>query len=200
MTPPSQLQNITNPQEKAYKVLVSSVISLRTKEKVTWQASERLYPQAANWQALCDMPLEALQTLIYPCGFYKRKGEQLQAMARIILEKYAGDVPTDMDSLLALPGVGRKVANLVLTEAFELPGLCVDSHVHRISNRWALVKTKNPDATELALRQALPQKHWRLFNQLLVQFGQTICQPLRPKCAYCFLSEICPFRSDAFKL
>ena len=127
-------------------------------------------------------------------GFYRTKARTLRTLARVLLEQHGGRVPTDLDALLALPGVGRKTANLVLTDAFDLPGICVDTHVHRITNRWGYVTTRTPSATEMALRATLPRREWRGLNTLLVAFGQTICRPLSPRCSSCPLNAVCPRR------
>jgi len=136
-----------------------------------------------------------LMNLLYPCGFYKRKAAQLQKIAEIIISKHQGVTPNSLDALLELPGVGRKVANLVITEVFDEDGICVDIHVHRIANRWSWVKTKNADETELRLRGILPLKYWKTINQYLVLFGQNICLPRNPKCRDCFLNNKCPSSS-----
>src|SRR5439155_977960 len=144
--------------------------------------------------ALVRLSPRTLERAIYPVGFYRTKARTLRAVARVLLERHAGRVPADLDGLLALPGVGRKTANLVLTDAFGLPGICVDTHVHRITNRWGYVATRTPAATEMALRAKLPAGEWRGLNTLLVAFGQTICRPLSPHCSICALDPMCPRR------
>ena len=186
------LHDIANPEERAFKILVSSIISLRTKEKATWAVSERLYQHVSTVDELLALPVEEMELLMFSCGFYKQKTRQIKDVCQILKDKFDGHVPQTIEELLTLPGVGRKVANLVVTEAFEKEGICVDIHVHRISNRWGLVNTKDPDATEMALRQILPRKHWRAYNQRLVVYGQNICLPVKPKCPSCFLREQCP--------
>lgn len=190
-----RLHDIPNPDERAFKILVSSIISLRTKEKATWEVSERLYARISSLEELLALPIGEMELLLFSCGFYKQKTRQIKAVCQILKDKFSGHVPNTIEALLTLPGVGRKVANLVVTEAFEKEGICVDIHVHRISNRWGLVCTKDPDATEMALRQILPPKHWRAYNQRLVVFGQNICLPINPKCGECFLREQCPSAS-----
>jgi endonuclease-3 len=187
-----KLHDIADPQERAFKILVSSIISLRTKEKATWAVSERLYDKVSTIEELLVLPVDEMEELLFSCGFYKQKTRQIKAVCEILMNKYKGHVPETIEELLTLPGVGRKVANLVVTEAFEKEGICVDIHVHRISNRWQLVETKAPDSTEMALRQILPHKHWREYNQRLVVFGQNICLPVKPHCGTCFLREKCP--------
>ena len=172
-----ELSKITNINEKAYKVLVSAVISLRTREKTTWQVSQKLFANIRDFKELSLLGVEDLSGLLYPCGFYKRKAKQLLAISQIILNKFKGVVPDNLEELLSLPGVGRKVANLVLTEVFNKEGICVDTHVHRIANIWGWVKTNSADATELALRKDLPINYWKSLNRYLVLFGQNICLP-----------------------
>lgn len=129
--------------------------------------------------------------LIYPVGFYRTKARSIRQVCALLIERHGGQVPADLDALLALPGVGRKTANLVLTMGFGLPGICVDTHVHRICNRWGYVKTKDPDATELALRAQLPQEYWIAINGLLVTLGQNICHPTSPRCSACPVAALC---------
>ncbi len=177
-----------------FRVLVSCLLSLRTKDETTGPASQRLF-------ALADMPRQMLglkehdiERAIYPVGFYRTKARTILAISRDLLDRYGGKVPDDLDELLTLKGVGRKTANLVLTQGFGKPAMCVDTHVHRISNRWGYVRTKDPHATEMALRRKLPRDHWMYYNDLLVAFGQTLCQPTSPKCSLCPIAEYCPQR------
>ncbi|MHC6203408.1 endonuclease III domain-containing protein [Breznakiellaceae bacterium SP9] len=174
-----------------WAVLVSTIISLRTKDAVTFEASKRLLTAAPNPTALLSLSQEEIEKHIYPCGFYRTKAANLSAIAGILIERFGGSVPQDMDTLLALPGVGRKTANLVLTEAFNLPGLCVDTHVHRISNRLGIAATKTPEETESALRVILPPQYWKPINPLLVLYGQQICRPISPHCRDCVIREHC---------
>ena len=177
-----------------FSILVSCLLSLRTRDETTGPASRRLFRLARTPAALVRLSPRTLERAIYPVGFYRTKARTLRALARILLERHAGRVPADLDALLALPGVGRKTANLVLTDAFGLPGICVDTHVHRITNRWGYVATRTPAATEMALRAKLPAGEWRGLNTLLVAFGQTICRPLSPHCSICPLDPMCPRR------
>lgn len=190
-----ELKDIKDIQEKAFKVLVSAIISLRTKEAVTWKVSEKVFSKINNYQELMTYPANELMSLLFPCGFYKRKTGQLIAIAKIIITKHQGETPKSLELLLELPGVGRKVANLVITEVFDDYGICVDTHVHRIANRWNWIKTKNADETELKLREILPKKHWKKINKYLVLLGQNICLPRNPKCNDCFLQDRCPYIS-----
>ena len=133
-----------------------------------------------------------IRRLIYPVGFYPTKAKRLIQISRILLEEYAGEVPADLEEMLKLPGVGRKTANLVLVEGFKIDAICVDTHVHRISNRIGYVHTHTPEKTEFALREKLPRKHWVHYNELLVAFGQVLCRPISPFCSRCPVSEMCP--------
>ena len=174
-----------------WAVLVSTILSLRTKDDVTRSASRALLAQAPNPQKLLRLGEAETSRLAYPAGFYRTKAAQLQKIAAILLEKYGGQVPADMDALLELPGVGRKTANLVLTEAFDMDGICVDVHVHRICNRSGWIKTKNPEETETILRSILPKKFWKRINGLLVFYGQNICRPVSPHCSQCVIYNFC---------
>jgi endonuclease-3 len=179
---------------KAWTVLVSTILSLRTKDEVTRVASRRLLGKAPGPAELIALGVEETARLAYPAGFYRTKAANLAKIAEILLEKYDGLIPPDMDALLSLPGVGRKTANLVLTEAFDMYGICVDIHVHRISNRAGWVATPNPEKTEIALREKLPKKYWKRINGLLVLYGQNICRPVSPFCSRCVISEHCERR------
>jgi endonuclease-3 len=138
-----------------------------------------------------ELSEERLVELIYPVGFYRNKARTIRQVSGLLLERYDGEVPADLDTLLELPGVGRKTANLVLTAGFSLPGICVDTHVHRICNRWGYVQTRNPDATEMALREKLPEEYWIPINGLLVTLGQNICHPTSPRCSECPVAQWC---------
>jgi len=174
-----------------WAVLVSTIISLRTKDEVTLEASRRLLAEAPSPEKLLTLEAETIGRLIYPAGFYRTKAANLRRIAAILLESHGGKVPPDMESLLSLPGAGRKTANLVLIEAFGLPGLCVDTHVHRISNRLGWVATKSPEKTEMALREILPKEYWQPINPLLVLYGQRVCRPIGPRCSQCVIREYC---------
>jgi endonuclease-3 len=174
-----------------WAVLVSTILSLRTKDEVTIEASARLLARAPGPEELSRLRVETVAKLAYPAGFYRTKAANLKKIAHILLEKYGGRVPPNMDELLALPGVGRKTANLVLTEAFDLPGICVDVHVHRICNRGGWVETKSPEETEMALRASLPPRYWKGINSLLVLYGQNVCRPLSPFCSRCVITACC---------
>jgi endonuclease-3 len=172
-------------------VLVSTILSLRTKDAVTLAASNKLLAQAPNPEILIKLSQEEIEELIYPAGFYHTKAASLKNIAAILIEKYGGQVPNTMDTLLVLPGVGRKTANLVLTEAFDQDAICVDVHVHRICNRIGFIETKTPDESEMALRNILPLKYWKTINSLLVLYGQQVCKPISPLCSLCGINDLC---------
>ena len=174
-----------------WAVLVSTILSLRTKDEVTMEASKRLLLQAPGPEELHAMKVEKIARLAYPAGFYRNKAASLKKIAAILLEQYNGEVPSDMDALLALPGVGRKTSNLVLIEAFDLSGICVDIHVHRISNRCGWLSSKTPDETEMILRKILPKRYWKGLNALLVLYGQNLCRPVSPFCSRCVIKAHC---------
>ncbi len=175
-----------------FRVLVSTVISSRTKDEVTLQATRRLLERAPGADALAALEEEEIARLIYPAGFHRTKARHLRRLAGLLRDRHGGRVPREMDALLELPGVGRKTANLVRNLAFNLEGICVDTHVHRISNRLGWVRTSLPAQTERALERILPPRYWIPVNDLLVRFGQTVCTPLSPRCSACFLKARCP--------
>ena len=174
-----------------WAVLVSTVLSHRTKDAVTLDASQRLLAKAPSPQKLAVLSLTRIAELIYPVGFYRDKADSLKKIAGILIQEHGGKVPSTMDELLALPKVGRKTANLVLIEAFDLPGICVDVHVHRISNRAGWLLSKTPDKTEMILREILPEKYWKGLNALLVLYGQNVCRPVSPFCSRCVIKKHC---------
>ena len=175
-----------------FRLLIACVISLRTKDEVTAASSARLFAVAATPVALAMLPETEIGRLIFPAGFYNTKARQLREIARRIAADHGGRVPAEMDALLAFPGVGRKTANLVLGLGFGIGAICVDTHVHRISNRLGLVRTRTPEQTEHALEAVLPKRYWIDINDLLVTFGQHVCQPTSPRCSTCPLSSRCP--------
>jgi endonuclease-3 len=175
-----------------FEILVSTLLSLRTKDEVTIAATDRLLKVARTPEQMLTLADGQLEQLIYPVGFYPTKAKRLKAICRILIEQYQGAVPDEMEQLLTLPGVGRKTANLVLAEGFKKDAICVDTHVHRISNRIGYVKTPSPEKTELALRRKLPRKYWIMYNELLVAFGQILCRPISPFCSRCPVSIMCP--------
>jgi len=175
-----------------FQVLISCILSLRTRDETTGAASRRLFQLATAPQQMLQLSAANIERAIYPVGFYRTKAASILEICRALLDRFAGKVPDDLDALLTLNGVGRKTANLVLTKGFGKPGICVDTHVHRISNRWGYVSTRDPAATEMALRRKLPPAYWLEYNDLLVAFGQTICMPISPWCSRCPVAELCP--------
>ncbi len=178
--------------DRPFETLVSTILSLRTKDAVTEQASRRLLARAATPEAMTALTAREIEKLIYPVGFYHTKARNLIETCRLLLRDHMGKVPRDLVELLKLPGVGRKTANLVLTVGYDEYGICVDTHVHRISNRWGYVNTKTPEKTEFALRRRLPKKHWKSYNDILVTFGQNLCVPTSPWCSRCPVARYCP--------
>src|SRR5262245_221564 len=174
-----------------YLVLIACLLSLRTKDETTGPAARRLFALADTPQKMLTLTPAQIEHAIYPVGFYKTKASTVLEIARILCEEYGCRVPAEIDKLLTLKGVGRKTANLVVTQGFQKPGICVDTHVHRISNRWGYVQTKSPEETEMALRAKLPQRYWIEINDLLVAMGQTICHPTSPKCSLCPIERYC---------
>lgn len=177
---------------RAFPVLVSTIISLRTRDAVTRKVSSQVLKKAPDIDSMISIKKEDLERLLRPAGFYRQKAGQIKKIAKILKSDFQGEVPDDMDSLLSLPGVGRKTANLVLGMVFGKPSICVDVHVHRISNRLALVDTKTPEETEFALQKLLPKEEWTGINHIMVRFGQNICRPVKPLCNECPLSDQCP--------
>ncbi len=174
-----------------FVVLVSTIISLRTRDEVTDAVTPKLIAIAPNAEALAKTPEAKIAKAIYPAGFYRTKAKQLREIGKVLVDKHGGQVPDSLDDLLALKGVGRKTANLVVTLGFGKPGICVDTHVHRISNRLGYVVTKTPDESEAALRARLPRRWWIPINDLLVVFGQRQCMPISPKCSSCPVRDLC---------
>lgn len=174
-----------------FAILISTLLSLRTKDEVTATAAERLLALAATPEEMLRLSAAEIQKAIYPVGFYRTKAETILRTCRELLDRFHGRVPDTLEALLSLKGVGRKTANLVVSLGFGGAGLCVDTHVHRISNRLGYVRTRNPEETEFALRKKLPRKHWSRYNTLLVAFGRNVCRPLSPRCSACPIAACC---------
>lgn len=175
-----------------WDVLVSTIISLRTRDAVTLASSRRLLDEAPTPRAMLDLDEGRIAELIYPAGMYRTKAANLLKTANILLREHGGDVPSNAEALIALPGVGLKTANLVLGAGFGIPAICVDIHVHRIANRRGWVKTLSADATEGELRRILPRRWWIPVNRILVSYGQRVCTPVSPRCSICPVAEGCP--------
>lgn len=182
---------ISRRRRDPYRILTSTLLSLRTKDETTRKAAERLLARAPTPEKLLLLRESEIRELIYPVGFYRTKATVLKEVSRRIVHEHGGKVPDDLDTLLTLKGVGRKTANLVVTLGYGKPGICVDTHVHRIVNRWGYVRTKNPEETEFALRKKLPARYWIPINDYLVAYGQNVCKPVSPFCSRCRLAPHC---------
>ncbi len=174
-----------------FRVLIACILSLRTQDTTTGPAAQRLFALADTPKDLLTLSPRTIERAIYPVGFYRTKARVVLGIARDLLEHFAGRVPDDIDALLTLNGVGRKTANLVVTMGYNKPGICVDTHVHRISNRLGYVRTRSPEETEMALRAKLPRRFWIDYNDLLVGFGQNVCTPISPHCSRCPVRALC---------
>ncbi len=174
-----------------FQVLVCALLSTRTRDETTAKVCRRFLSRVRSPEDLLKIPLEDLERLIYPVGFYRNKARQLKDLAKDLITRFGGKVPDKIEDLLSLKGVGRKVANLVLADGYGIPAICVDTHVHRITNRWGLVRTKTPEQTEKELMRKLPKDLWIPINRLLVALGQRICTPTRPKCDLCPIDRFC---------
>jgi endonuclease-3 len=189
---PTAVGAVAQDSRDPFQILISCLISLRTKDEVTAEASARLFRLARTPRTMLNLPWPRIARAIYPAGFYRTKARTIKALCRTLLQEHGGRVPDDLETLLTLKGVGRKTANLVVTVGYGKPGICVDTHVHRISNRLGIVKTKTPEQTEVGLRQVLPRRYWIPYNDLLVTFGQNVCKPISPLCSACPANTLCP--------
>ncbi len=187
------LQKFKSDSDRAYCILVATIISLRTRDVTTEQASEALFRLAKSPQQMLKLTEDKIAKAIYPCGFYKTKAKQILKFSEAIQNQFNGKTPDTLEDLLGLAGVGRKTANLVLTEGYGRHGICVDVHVHRILNRVGVLQTETPDETELRLREILPKRYWKTINRDLVMFGQYHCKPVKPDCALCSLKPECQY-------
>ena len=189
---PPVVTELARKKKDPFQVLISCILSLRTKDEVTKEASKRLFEKASTPEEMLGLSEKEIAQLIYPVGFYNTKAKTIKEISQTLMEKYGGKVPDEIDELLKLKGVGRKTANLVVVEGYGKPGICVDTHVHRISNRLGWVKTKTPEETEKKLREILPQDYWMDINRLFVAFGKRICKPTSPICSKCPIKDLCP--------
>lgn len=180
-----------------YRVLVRTILSQRTKDENTDKATDALFNVYSDVYAVAEAPVEEVEKLVRQAGFYRVKSRRILEVSQILIDQYGGEVPREMDELLSLPGVGRKTANCVIVFAFQEAAIPVDTHVHRISNRWGLANTKEPEETEQILMEKIPKELWIELNDLMVQFGQTICKPIGPQCDICPLNDICNYDLDA---
>ncbi len=179
-------------ERNPYKVLIACLLSLRTRDEVTEKAAPRLFKLADTPQKMLKLKIKQIEKAIYPVGFYKTKARRIKDISKVLIEKYNSKVPDEIDELLKLKGVGRKTANIVITQAFGRLGIPVDTHVNRVSNRLGIVRTKTPEKTEMELRKKLPKKFWIQYNDLLVTWGQNICVSISPKCSICAIRQYCP--------
>ena len=178
-------------KREPFRVLISTIISLRTKDSTTADASNRLFKLASDPGDMLKLKIPQIEKVLYPAGFYRVKAKTIKNISKELVENYDSKVPDDLDELLKLKGVGRKTANLVITLGYNKPGICVDTHVHRIFNRLGYIKTKAPDDSEMELRKKLPKRYWIDINSLLVAYGQNICKPIGPKCDICKIEDMC---------
>jgi len=185
------VSHLAENQRDPFVILISTLLSLRTKDEVTAVATDRLFALATTPAEMLRVPLQKIAKTIYPVGFYHVKARTIHSVCRDLIKRFNSKVPDDLDELLSIKGVGRKTANLVVTLAYGKEGICVDTHVHRISNRLGYVKTKTPDETEFALRAKLPHKHWIIYNTIMVAFGRKTCKPISPLCSKCPVFKYC---------
>lgn len=192
-------ESIAEKYKDPFFVLVSAILSSRTKDELTEKVVIKLFQKIKGPKDLLSVSRRQLEKLIYPIGFYHTKAKHLKQMAKILMERFQNKVPESLDALLELPGVGRKVANLVLIVAFHALGICVDTHVHRIVNRWGYIKTQSPEETEFALRKKLPRILWKKINTILVSYGKNICKPITPLCEICKINQYCNTGTKALR-
>jgi len=185
------VSRLADEKRDPFEILISTLLSLRTKDEVTEAAAERLFALASTPEEMIALSAEEIRKAIYPVGFYRNKAATILHVCRELITRFHSRVPDTLDALLTLKGVGRKTANLVVSLGFGGAGLCVDTHVHRISNRLGYVRTKTPEATEFALRAKLPTEYWLRYNTLLVAFGRNTCRPISPLCSGCPVAVYC---------
>lgn len=185
------VSHLAESQRDPFVILISTLLSLRTKDEVTAAATDRLFELASTPEEMLSVPVEKIAKTIYPVGFYRVKANNIHHVCRDLINRFDSKVPDDIDTLLTIKGVGRKTANLVVSLAHGKEAICVDTHVHRISNRLGYVKTKTPDETEFALREKLPRRHWIIYNTIMVAFGRKTCKPVSPLCSQCPLKQYC---------
>ena len=185
------VSHLAESERDPFVILISTLLSLRTKDEVTAEATDRLLALASTPEEMLRVPRDKIASAIYPVGFYRNKAKTIHHVCRELIDRFNSRVPDDLDELLSIKGIGRKTANLVITLAYGKDGICVDTHVHRISNRLGYVTTKSPDETEMALRDKLPRRYWIIYNTLLVFFGRKTCKPVSPFCNTCPISKYC---------
>jgi len=185
------VSHLAENQRDPFVILISTLLSLRTKDEVTAEATDRLFALASTPEEMLSVPVDKIARTIFPVGFYRVKAKNIHHVCRELIERFDSRVPDNLDDLLNIKGVGRKTANLVVSLAYGKDAICVDTHVHRISNRLGYVKTKTPDETEFALRAKLPRRHWIIYNTIMVAFGRKTCRPVSPLCSRCPVNEYC---------
>jgi len=188
---PPVVSSLSGSNHSPFQILISTLLSLRTKDETTAIASKKLFSLSATPEEMLRLSEEEIIMAIYPVGFYKNKAKTILHICRELVGRYESRVPDTTEKLLTLKGVGRKTANLVAAIAYNRDEICVDIHVHRISNRLGYIKTKNPEETEYSLRKRLPKKYWSLYNTLMVAFGKNVCRPISPFCSRCPVSMYC---------
>jgi endonuclease-3 len=193
------VSHLAQNQRDPFVILISTLLSLRTKDEVTAVATERLFELASSPEEMLKVPLDKISRVIYPVGFYRVKARNIHHACRELIKRFASKVPDNIDDLLSIKGVGRKTANLVVSLAYGKNAICVDTHVHRISNRLGYVKTKMPDETEFALRKKLSRRHWIIYNTIMVAFGRKTCKPVSPLCSQCPVNRYCDRIDVTFK-
>jgi len=185
------VSHLAENQRDPFVILISTLLSLRTKDEVTAEATDRLFALASTPEEMLSVPVNKIARTIFPVGFYRVKAKNIHHVCRELIERFDSRVPDNLDDLLNIKGVGRKTANLVVSLAYGKDAICVDTHVHRISNRLGYVKTKTPDETEFALRAKLPRRHWIIYNTIMVAFGRKTCRPVSPLCSRCPVNKYC---------
>lgn len=185
------VENLALANGEPFTILIATLLSARTKDAITAQASRNLFREARTPQEMIGLRQDRIAHLIYPVGFYRMKAKNILKLSEKLTAQYASHVPDSIEELVKLNGVGRKTANLVINLAFRKKGICVDTHVHRIVNRWGLITSKNPLETEMKLREVLPREFWVPINRLLVLFGQNVCTPISPWCSKCMIIAYC---------
>jgi len=185
------VSHLAEDQSDPFMILISTLLSLRTKDEVTAVATDRLFTLAETPEEMLKIPQAKIAKTIFPVGFYNVKARTIHSVCQDLIKRFNSQVPDDLDELLSIKGVGRKTANLVVSLAYGKEGICVDTHVHRISNRLGYVRTKTPDETEFALRAKLPHQHWIIYNTIMVAFGRKTCKPVSPLCSQCKVFKYC---------
>lgn len=185
------ISKVEKDNKDPYKILISCILSLRTRDEIAYKAYKRLFSLAKNPEEMLNLKESEIENAIREVNYYKTKAKRILEISKVLIEEYSGKVPNKIDELLKLNGVGRKTANIVLSYAFGKNAIAVDTHVHRISNRLGVVKTKSPYETEMKLMKILPEKYWKDVNKNFVIWGQNICLPRNPKCNECAIIKYC---------